>query len=316
MNNENKKILYILSPIYFDVLSYTILHEKISNLLPQLSLDYQVHFVVIDDTAGLDLEVGKLKEKGVLVITPPFNLGHQRAIVYGLRFILDKINKSDYILTMDSDGEDRPEDVPILFREIVKQDHFQVVLAHRTKRNETVIFKIFYQIYKLFFYLLTGTRVKSGNFAILKGEFLKEIIKHPYFDLCYSSSLLALKYPLLQVPCERGVRYEGKSKMNFNSLILHGIRMLMPFMDKIAIRSFIIFSIAFGFGIISAAIIFAIKFTTNLAIPGWTSNIISLTMIFSFIAIGNFLVLFSSFIQNQGLALKFLDKKKNLNNGG
>jgi len=308
MSTKSPGHLYVLSPIYFDVKSYEILMQKIKQSFGENEFDYKVKFVVVDDSAGADLQIQKIKDLGVQVINPPFNLGHQRAIVYGLRYISDQISASDLVVTMDSDGEDSPEDVRRLFNVLSQHENCQVVLAYRSKRRETFIFKLFYQFFKLFFYTLTGTRVKSGNFAIIRGEFLKRVIKHPYFDLCYSSSLLALKYPLLELPCERGRRFEGKSKMNFNSLLLHGIRMLMPFMDKIAIRSFVIFSIAFGLGIISAFIIFLIKVATDLSIPGWSSSIITLTVIFSFIALGNFLVLFSSFIQNQGLAMKFLDK--------
>ena len=47
----------------------------------------ELRFVVVDDSAGTDHEVAQLAaHPDVTVLTPPFGLGHQRAIVYGLRY--------------------------------------------------------------------------------------------------------------------------------------------------------------------------------------------------------------------------------------
>ena len=50
----------------------------------------------------------------VTVLQPPFNLGHQRALVYALRKALPQIADEDAVVTLDADGEDRPEDLPRL----------------------------------------------------------------------------------------------------------------------------------------------------------------------------------------------------------
>ena len=69
----------------------------------------------IDDTGGQDPEVDGLGEfDDTVVLQPPFNLGHQRAIVYALRKMLPRIAEEDAVVTMDADGEDRPEDLPRL----------------------------------------------------------------------------------------------------------------------------------------------------------------------------------------------------------
>ena len=70
-------------------------------------------FVVVDDSAGTDPDVCVLDAfDDVEVIVAPFNLGHQRAIVYALRLLVDRVDDSDMVVTMDSDGEDQPSDVP------------------------------------------------------------------------------------------------------------------------------------------------------------------------------------------------------------
>ena len=80
-----------------------------------------MRFVVIDDTAGQDPDVAPLGQLGdVIVLQPPFNLGHQRGIVYALRKMLPQIADEDAVVTMDADGEDRPEDLPRLLAALAK----------------------------------------------------------------------------------------------------------------------------------------------------------------------------------------------------
>ena len=88
------------------------------------------------------------------------------------------------------------------------------------------------------------TTVRSGNFAAQRGDSLKATIGHPTFDLCYSSSLLALRRPTAMVPCARGSRFAGASRMNAQSLMAHGVRMLLPFADRIAVRALVLATFA------------------------------------------------------------------------
>ena len=79
--------------------------------------------------------------------------------------------------------------------------------------------------------------MRTGNYAVMPGGMAKRALLHPTFDLAYSSAILALDMPVTYVPCERGRRYEGESKMTYGKLAMHGLRMLMPFTDRIAIRA-------------------------------------------------------------------------------
>lgn len=304
LKNKN---LWIIVPVFKDVESFSLLRKRLSDILKNQFI--KISFVIIDDTGGIDPEISYLKgQNDLIVLTPPFNLGHQRAIVFGLRNILRNTSEEDVILTMDADGEDRPEDVIRLLNAL--KSNSEIVLAERIKRSESLIFKSMYFVFKIMFFSLTGTQIKTGNFALGFCNFLKKIIDHPSFDLCYSSSFLALKIPRTLVPCERGKRYCGRSRMNLKNLIMHGIRMLMPFMDVIAIRSLILFSASFFIGVLLTIFIVGVKFLTVLAIPGWTSYLAAILLTFSFVALSNFLILFASYTHTQATAMKFLTNKE------
>jgi len=303
---------WIFTPVYRDVGSFRILRERLLEELASSGVaPHAVRFVAIDDTAGQDPEIGSLLElDDVTVLTPPFNLGHQRALVYALRKTLPRIGDDDAVVTLDADGEDRPEDLPRLLAALDRRPRGerQVVLALRTKRRESLAFKLLYRLFRLLFRSLTGATVRSGNFAAMPGSIAKRALLHPTFDLSYSSAILALDLPVEYVPCERGERYEGRSKMTYGRLAMHGLRMLMPFTDRIAIRALGTFVF---FGILGAAlavIVVCLKLFTDSSIPGWTSYIALGSLIVSLVALGNFVSLFVLFSQTRAVSLANIEE--------
>jgi len=297
---------WIVTPVYRDVSSFEILRER---LLEVLGPEADTTFIVIDDTAGQDEQIERLHQHAdVTVLRPPFNLGHQRAIVYALRKILPRVGDDDAVVTLDADGEDQPSDLPRLLAALqgeggerrLKQ---QVVLALRTKRRESLGFKVFYRLFRLMFRSLTGATVRSGNFAAMPGGLAKRVLLHPTFDLSYSSAILALDVPVEYVPCERGERYEGRSKMTYGRLAMHGLRMLMPFTDRIAIRALAAFVFFGVLGGVLAFVVVCLKLFTSSAIPGWTSYIALGALIVSLVALGNFVSLFVLFSQTRAVSL-------------
>ncbi|HVV89966.1 MAG TPA: glycosyltransferase [Solirubrobacterales bacterium] len=304
---------WVVTPVYRDTSSFRILRERLLEVLagsPEAARG-PLRFVVIDDTAGQDPEVPGLEElDDVVVLQPPFNLGHQRGIVYALRKMLPRFADDDAVVTMDADGEDRPEDLPRLLAALdageVPERH--VVLALRTKRHEPPVFKILYRGFKLLFRALTGATVRTGNYAVMPGSLAKRALLHPTFDLAYSSAILALDMPVTYVPCERGRRYEGESKMTYGKLTMHGLRMLMPFTDRIAIRALAAFVVFGLLGIVLAAVVVFLKYFTNSSIPGWTSYIALGALIVSLVALGNFVSLFVLFSQTRAVSLASIEE--------
>jgi hypothetical protein len=302
------KKIWVVCPCYFDIASFRQLHSETLKAVSKRT-DWKVQFLVIDDTAGRDPEIAQCSSlAGTRALQAPFNLGHQKAIVFGLRSILNEVLDDDYLVTLDSDGEDRPGDIPALLETLEKHPQ-DLVLARRTQRSEGLKFRISYQIYRVFFRLLTGKGIKTGNFAAYSGRTLKAMIHHPHFDRCYSMSLFSSKIPSQMVPLPRGHRFFGQSKMNMLSLVRHGLNMLMPFLDHISFRGMLFFSfIAIGGFLASLAILY-VKLFTTLAIPGWTSYVLLGVLTLSASSFGNLLVLFFMYTQMDSHYLMDLLKK-------
>lgn len=303
--------LWVVVPVYLDVVPFGMLRERLlAELESQPEWQHtEVRFIVADDTAGLDPAVDTLASlPDATVVRPPFNLGHQRALVYALRTVASGMTDDDYVVTMDADGEDAPEDVPRLLAELRSQSsHRYVVVALRTSRRESISFKLFYAVFRMLFVVLTGTTVRSGNFAAYRGWVPRMVLRHPSFDVCYSATLMNVGLPVVGVPCARAARYAGQSRMGLAKLVRHGASMLMPYLDQIAIRALILFSVIVTACIALGVAVVAIKFGTHDAIPGWaTATLLGLT-VSSFVAIGNFVILFAVYTQSRGMALSRLE---------
>ena len=164
--------LWIVAPSFFDVPSFVRVRGEIL-ALTELSPHFKLRFVVIDDSGGQDSAVASLLSKldDVQVVSPPYNLGHQGALVYGLRTLSAQIEKEDFIVTLDSDGEDKTSDLPKIIFPLQKDpaNIHQISIARRTHRTETILFKLFYLGFKLAFRLATGTVIRNGNFAAFRG---------------------------------------------------------------------------------------------------------------------------------------------------
>lgn len=294
-------MIWVVSPMMFDTESYTRLRREVHDAVTASGDTRELRFLVVDDSAGTDPDVAPLQAlDDVEVLTPPFNLGHQRAIVYGLRHLAPTLANDDVVVTMDSDGEDQPADVPRLLAAL-QSSGAALVLAERTKRSEPLLFRVLYSMFRVFFRFMAGITVLSGNFAGQRGDSLKATVHHPSFDLCYSSTLLALRRATTTVPCARGRRFAGRSRMNTSSLIAHGIRMLMPFSERVAARMLVVAAASF----VAFATLLVLAATSVIAGASAVALSAAAGVLFTTTFI-SFLVLFSGFSQSSSVAMKGL----------
>jgi hypothetical protein len=156
------------------------------------------------------------------------------------------------------------------------------------------------------FRVMTGTVTRTGNFAAFRGHVAKQLLFHPYFDLSYSSALIALNVPATFVPCDRGARYAGISKLSASRLIMHGLRMLMPFVDRLTTRALICFGTLFGLGLLGSLVAFLVTLLTEWPVPEWMAFAFVLIVTVSLGGIVNLVVLFVIFVQFRSLATRGL----------
>ncbi len=209
------------------------------------------------------------------------NLGHQRAIAIGLAYIEDKKLEYEAIVVMDGDGEDDPADIKRLYEACKNNDFKSVVFAGREKRSEGLVFKLFYFIYtKLFFGLAIGQKIGIGNFSIIPKNLLGNVTIISEIWNHYAIGLKRSKIPFTQIPTHRAKRLHGESKMNFVSLLVHGLSAISIYGDMLGARMIAIVSSLAVINILAIMLLVFIKLFTQIVVPAWTASMIVLMMIF------------------------------------
>jgi len=273
--------LIILMPVYND-------WKALSILLPRLERELNVNglraeVLVVDDGSTIPAPP-KLSQdsftaiENIDILSVRRNLGHQRAIAVGLSYI--EANRPCYaVVVMDCDGEDDPHDVPRLVKECLANESQKIIFAARTRRAESLAFRFFYRLYRLIHFLLTGVKVRVGNFSVIPWPALKRLVAVSELWNHYAAAVHKARLPMVLVPTQRGTRLEGQSHMNLVTLVVHGLSAMAVFGDRIGVRLLIVVSL--GMVLAGAALIgvAGIRLLTNLAIPGWATYVSGILLV-------------------------------------
>ena len=235
----------ILIPVYNDWRSVFKLLENINVVVSTLEGDFSV--IIVNDAsteARPELSTDFEKLKSIKVINMKKNRGHARCNAAGLKYINEK-EDFDYVIPMDGDGEDRPEELSLLIEKI-KEYPNTVVTANRVKRSEGFIFKFCYLAHKYLVFIFTGQTIKYGNYTCLPKSAVNVMVNEPATWSSFSGSLAKIVKDRKSIPSERGTRYFGPSKMNFINLLKHSLSIIAVFKTTLLIRS-ILFLIVYLF---------------------------------------------------------------------
>lgn len=240
------KKFIILIPIYNDWKSVFQLLENID--LQIAKWDAEVLVLIINDGSTEERTVTELSFKNiktVRVMNMKQNQGHARCNAAGLKYLTEK-EDFDYVILMDGDGEDRPEELTSLFNKS-KENPLKTVTANRIKRSEGSFFKLLYECHKILTYVFTGKLIKFGNYSCLPKEDAARLVKEACIWSSFSGSVTKIISDRVSVPSIRGKRYFGPSQMNFFKLLVHSFSIIAVFKGSVIVRSvlFLIFYLFF-----------------------------------------------------------------------
>jgi polyisoprenyl-phosphate glycosyltransferase len=268
-------LIAVVIPVYND-------WESVGRLLQGLGAVAREHrlqlsVILVDDASSTpapeqfpDLDDTVIRR--LRIVRLAFNLGHQRAIAVGIVVASEQPAEHEATVVMDGDGEDRPEDLPRLLQ-ASKESPSAVVCARRARRSESVLFKLFYALYKLTFGNLTGVRIDFGNFCLIPSALLRTIAAQPGIWNHLAATLTRSRVPLVKIDTDRGARFAGKSKMSFVSLVVHGLSAITVYADVVLVRLLLATGVLAGAAFLGLLAVLGIRFLTTKAIPGWTSNV-------------------------------------------
>jgi len=234
----------ILIPIYNDRESLTKLIENINSEVK--SLNSEISVIIINDASSqqiIDKYQNTENINSIEIINMKENRGHARCIASGLKYIFEK-KEFDYVIPMDGDGEDRPEEIKN-FIQLAEQTEDKSIIGERVKRSESLIFKVCYQAHKILTLAFTNQSIKFGNYTCLSKVSVEKLLNEKATWNSFSGSLKKVEKDLLSIPSIRGTRYFGPSKMSFFNLLKHSLSIISVFRKTVLIRSalFIVFYI-------------------------------------------------------------------------
>ena len=232
--------IVILIPVFNDWQSVYKLLENINSEVSSLGHEFSV--IIVNDASteanpGLSNNLDNLSS--IKIINMKENRGHARCIAVGLKHIFAN-EEFDYVIPMDGDGEDRPEEIKKLLDNLNYHPDKPIV-GERIKRSEGIFFKFCYFIHKLITFTFTGQSIKYGNYTCLPKTIVEKMINEKATWSSFSGSLAKVAKERASIPSERGTRYFGPSKMSFKNLLIHSLSIISVFKINVLIRSLLFF---------------------------------------------------------------------------
>ena len=228
---------FIISiPVYNDWKSVFKLLENIDEQIKNWNAEVSV--LIVNDASTEErpkTEISFKKIKSVRVVNMKQNRGHARCNAAGLKYLTEKEN-FDYVILMDGDGEDRPEELTPLFNKS-KENPSKAVTLDRIKRSEGPFFKFLYECHKILTYIFTGKLIKFGNYSCLPKEEAARLAKEACIWSSFSGSVTKVISDRVSVPSIKGQRYFGPSQMNLFNLLIHSFSIIAVFRGAAIVRS-------------------------------------------------------------------------------
>ena len=263
----------IVSPVYNAENIIPELVQRIINSVTKITLDYEIILVEDggpDNSWEVIEQVAKLNPK-IKGIKLSRNFGQHYAITAGL----DKC-KGDWIVVMDCDLQDRPEEIGLLYSKA--NEGFDVVLARRDQRKDNFFKKNMSAIFYRTLGYLTGSEQDEtvANFGIYSSKVITEISRMRESIRYFPTMVKWVGFKTAKVNVQHDVRIEGKSNYNLRKLLRLALDIILAFSDK-PIRLVVKFGLWITtFSLIFASYIIFKWMNGDISVIGYTSLIISI----------------------------------------
>ena len=211
-----KEKISIVVPVYGCPSAVKPLCRRLGAVCTKLGKDYEI--ILVNDACPLGSweEIQSIAEKNKKIIGINFarNFGQHNAITAGLSHVT-----GDYVVVMDCDLQDQPEEIEKLYNELCKG--FDVVFARRHQRKDTAIKRfsswLFYKVYN---YLTESNFDHSvANFSITKRIVIENFCKMNEQNRNFPLFIKWMGFKTGFKDVEHSTRYEGKTSYNFNRLL-------------------------------------------------------------------------------------------------
>ncbi|SFB61516.1 glycosyltransferase family 2 protein [Algoriphagus aquimarinus] len=275
-------MLSIISPVYR---AENVLAELIARIKSSVSgLTSEIEIILVEDyspdNSWEEIERLATLHPEIRGIKLSRNFGQHYAITAGL-----DAAKGEWIVVMDCDLQDRPEEIPNLMA--AAQQGFDVVLASRSDRQDGFFKKMSSKVFYRTLAWLTGSKQDESiaNFGIYHRKVIKEIIGMRESIRYFPTMVKWVGFRQTSIEVVHAERTEGTSNYNFKRLFNLALDIMLAYSDK-PIR----LTVKLGLLVALTGFLFALytmlKYLHgDIIVAGYASLIISLWMLTGFLLI-------------------------------
>jgi dolichol-phosphate mannosyltransferase len=213
----------VVVPCFNEGKSIPLLYKRLKSAMDRLSQEYEILFV---DDGSRDETLSAMKEvKGqdnhIKIQVLNKNYGKDAALAAGFKLAEGKI-----IVTIDSDLQNYPEDIPLLLDKLKLCDG---VIGWRKERKDNFLKKISSRIANAFKNRILSEDLHDAGCGLraFRKECLKELGSFHLFDLFLMSMFKIRGYKVTEVIVRHAPRERGRSKFNIRNRLFRNGAALM-----------------------------------------------------------------------------------------
>ena len=214
---QNKKVhISVVSPVYRSENIVSELVSQVKESLLKITEDFEIILVndYSPDNSWQKIEEECKKDTRVKGLNLSRNFGQHYAISAGLRYV-----KGDWIVVMDCDLQDRPDEIPNLYNKAL--EGWEIVYARRLERKDKLSKRIGSKLFHIVFAYLSGMKTDSSiaQFGIFENKVIKEFNHMRETSRSFNSLILYLGFKKTTIDVKHSDRYEGTSTYSFSKLL-------------------------------------------------------------------------------------------------
>lgn len=199
------------------------------------------------------------------------NFGQHYAITAGLHYA-----KGDWVVVMDCDLQDRPEEIPNLYRKAM--DGYDIVFAKRMNKKFGFWKKMSSTIFHKIYDWLSGMKTDEtiGNYGIYSSKVIVEYNKMKETARSFGSLLFYLGFKSSTIEVEHAERLDGGSSYSIRKLLKLSFDVMISNTNKP-----LKFAVAIGFIMAGVSFLLALyniiaKWVGMIMVQGYTTTVFSI----------------------------------------
>lgn len=269
----DKQHLSVVVPIFGCAMSIIELTKRIKSSIEGISPNFEIIYVndrSLDNSWNIIEELAKSDQriKGILLSR---NFGQHAAITAGL-----EQSNGDWVIVMDGDLQDRPEEIPRLYENATSG--YELVVAVRIKRMDNTRKRFSSWVFNFMMRNISDSLLdhRVANFGIYSRKVVNAILQMKEQTRTFALLAEWVGFTRMEIEVEHSTRKDGHSAYTFSKSLVLAIDTALGFSNKI-LRIIAVFGFVMAFLSFGVATVAVLRKVGDPSLQlGWTSIITSI----------------------------------------